>query len=205
METMELPQLARSRAHTPITLLSWYLIAMLATSISAFTYLFALRRVMLQDPAANLEPLTALYWIAGLFAPVIVAVKGVVLGGLLWATLALLDVRASFRHCLSAAWSAEVLLALPQVVFAIAALARGATSHDDLYVPLGLDLFWSPAGAPLAVLSHVVNVTLLAWSTAVWLRLRSDGTGVERPWAVTFATAVATLVVALLPILQLVA
>lgn len=194
----------RTNRTASVPLLPWYFAATLATSASGFAYLFAMRQVMLHDPAANIDALTSLYWIAGVFAPVIVGLKGAILGGLLWATLALLDVPVSFRHCLRTAWSAESLLVLPQFVAAVVALARGATSHADLYVPLGLDLFWSPAGTPLAVLSHMVNAAVLLWSVVIWWRLRSDGTGQERPWAVPFATAIVTLVVVLLPILQLV-
>ena len=141
--------------------------------------------------------------LASTFAPVVVALKGIVLAGMLWASLAVLDVRATFRHCLSAVWSTEVLLTAPQFIYGIAALLKGAQDRGDLFVPLGLDLVWSPADGPLAMLSHAVNICFVLWCVMLWRQLRRHGTGADNPWAVIFATALAGIVIILLPIFQL--
>jgi hypothetical protein len=185
------------------SLLTWYIVATIATAVSGFVYLFALRKVVANDTSSGLDALLALYWMAGLFAPVVIAIKGVVLGLLLWGVLTLMEVRLSLRDAIAATWFAEPLLAMPQLVYALAALARGATAREDLFVPLGLDAFWAPTVVATGVISHVVNIFLIAWACVLVLRLRKSVAREPRPWAVAFAVVLAAVVVVLLPVLQL--
>lgn len=185
----------------PMSLAAWYAVALIATSLSTFAYLLALRRVAAHDSA--LQALVSLYRLTTLFAPVVVAIKGAAFGGVLWAALAVFDVRASYRRCVAAVWSAEFLLAAPQLIYAGVALLRGATTRSDLYVPLGVDLIWTSASGPFSVLSHALNALLAAWMFFVWTRLRADARRAGRPWVAVFAVTLAAAILVALPILQL--
>lgn len=185
-----------------LTTTGWYLVALGATSISTFSYLFVLRRIVAHDPSATLESVEGLYWVAGLVAPIVVALKGAGIATILWGGQTLFNLRISFSRCLAIAWSAEVLLVLPQFVSAVAGWLRGATRRTDIYVPLGLDVFWHPSDLSWSIVSHGISICLLAWAVVVWVRLRADSAG-DRRWPASLTTAIATVVLVLLPVLQL--
>lgn len=185
-----------------LTTTGWYLVALAATSVSTFSYLFVLRRVLMHDPSPELAAVASMQWAGGIAAPVLVAVKGVVIATILWAGQTMFNLRISFVRCLAIAWSAEVFLVLPQLASAMVGLFRGATQRADLYLPLGLDLIWRPTDASWSVVSHTVSICLLAWAVAVWLGLRAHSAG-ERRWPSGLTTAIATVILVLLPVMQL--
>lgn len=193
---------ARPVRHGPRLLLT-YSIAAAATSASGFLYLYAAKRIAANESSAVLESLIALYWTAGAFAPVAIALKGAFLASVVWGMLLLLDVPAAFARCLETIWSAEILLAAPQAIFAVAALLHGAQTQSQLYVPLGIDLFWTPTGVAHILLSHAVNVFLIAWGVLVFARLSALDEAHGRRLRVALASTLASSLVVLLPILQL--
>lgn len=184
-------------------LLRSYGFALAATAASGFLYLHAARQVAANDSASTLDAVITLYGTAGLFAPVAIALKGVFFASVVWGILQLLDVPVAFTRCLESIWSAEFLLAAPQAVFGTAALLRGAETQSQLFVPLGLDLLWTPASLPLAIASHAVNIFLVAWGVTVFRQLASCHEARDRRAAVAVAAVVASALVVLLPILQL--
>jgi hypothetical protein len=196
------PPLSHDRKQEP--LLVWYAAAAISSSASALIFLTALKGIVASDDTAGaLSPLIKLFWLGGLLAPLIVAVKGVVLAMVVWGTATLLNATCTYRACLSAIWKAEFLLVLPQFIAGGAAVARGMETKDDLLVPLGLDLFWSPAGPALATASHVVSLPLALWVGLVWLSVRNGIQNAERTRGIAFGVVVAAVAVVLLPVLQL--
>lgn len=185
-------------------LLVWYAVATIATSASSLAYLVALRGIVANDSSASaLGALTSLFWLGGLFAPVIVAVKGAILAVVIWSCSSLLGATLTYRACLRAMWIAEPLLVLPQFVAGVVAIARGMTSRRDLSVPLGIDLFWIPDQPMLATIAHMVNMPLVLWGGVIWWCLVGRNKTSGNSQSVVLGISIAAIAVVLLPAFQL--
>ncbi len=190
-------------SHYSQRLLLSYSIAVAATSACGFLYLYAAKRIAVNDSASGLDAVVGLYWTAGMLAPIAVVLKGLFLASAIWGILLLLDAPAAFARCLETVWLAELLLAAPQAIFAVAALVRGANAKSQLYVPLGLDLIWAPVDLPQALLTHAVNIFLLAWGIFVFTRLSARDEAYGKRARVALAAALVSALVVILPIVQL--
>lgn len=176
-------------------LLQWYAIGVLATTISTFLYLAAVRNVIATGTASeSLRPAATLLWLNGVGAPLLVLVRGLVIALTAWAVMTLFDEPISYRHCLRAAWKAEVALAAWLGVQGLIALARGAATQPELLVPLGIDLVWTPQAAALAVLSHAVNLFFVGWLAIIWRELRRSSVPAPRGRTVGIAVAAVAVV-----------
>lgn len=182
-----------------------FLGAMVVTSASILAYGHAAGRIHGFDPTPALETVIAFHRVAALAAPAIVAIKGAAVAAIVWAVAIMLDRRINYRACLTAVWTAEPIMMLPTLVAAVAAVVRGATKAQDLAVPLGLDVFWAPSAVPFAILSHSVNIFVLAWAVTVWFLVRRYAALEGRDWRVAFAVAVPACFLILAPVVQFVA
>jgi hypothetical protein len=185
-------------------LLTSFVVATLATSLAAFAFMMALRSVSRHEGGGSLEGLAAIYLIGGLFSPVAVALKGLVLAGLIWGTAMLFDCPVRFRNCVAAAWFAEPILVAPQLAAAANALASGAQHRSELSFPVGLDLFWHPESPVLALLSHSANFAVVAWGVMLFLLLRQSSEAVRgRSWPLGVSVGVCAAILVLYPVIQL--
>ncbi len=185
-------------------LLASYAVATIATSASSLAYLVALRGIVANDSSASAYgALTNLFWLGGLFAPVIVAVKGAILALIIWSCSSLLGATLTYRVCVRAVWLAEPLLVLPQFLAGAVAIARGMSSRHDLFVPLGVDLFWMPDEPMLATIAHMVNMPLLVWCGVIWWCLIGRTQASNNAQGVIFGICIAAIAVVLLPAIQL--
>lgn len=99
-------------------------------------------------------------------APIVAMVKGVVLGGVAWAVLVLVDTTPRFRAVVSAVLYGEVVLACQGVWIGFVLQLRaagGILSRTDLHVPSGLDAFGAPSSPAVGALVQGLSVFHVAW------------------------------------------
>jgi hypothetical protein len=85
---------------------------------------------------------------------------------------------------------------------AIVGYARGLESAQDLVVPVGLDLFWSPVSPVGNVLARAISIFLLLWAFVVYQVLTDETERfARRPLIV--AIVVAMLVIVAIPLIPL--
>lgn len=172
-------------------LLLWYALAVVVTTACTLTLLAAVRQVTATEASSSAAQVAAtLLWIEAVASPVVVVVKGLAVAVTIWAVLTLFGEMTEFRVCLLAAWRAEVVVVLWSGVEGVQTLLRGTGSPADLIVPLGLDLFWTPGSARLALVSHTVNIFFVGWLLMLWATIvRSSG---ARPRDASLVAALGT-------------
>ena len=120
----------------------------------------------LADDSSAAQGVAFAFWLSGALSPLVALVQALLLGAAAWAMLTLGGTLVRFGRLLTVLLAGQVLLSLDNLFIAAVLLVRGiaaVTKPADLWVPQGLDIFFS-VGSPVAQ-AIAGNVTLfhVAW------------------------------------------
>lgn len=109
-------------------------------------------------------------WTLGLLAPVMLVLKAVLLGGIAWAVLVLMNLEATYKAVVSTLLYSEVVLGLQGVWMVCILWLRGSggiSGPEDLVVHTGLDAFVADPTSAWASLGRGVGPFHALWLWAL--------------------------------------
>lgn len=172
----------------------------MATAIVAYVMLHAMQQAAAFDFTGQVEPLLPIARLGVITAPLIVALRALVVTSIAWLVAGALGHRLAFGTIAAGVLTWMPLLEIPALVDALAMLRYPGTPFADVHVALGLDALIHAEGPKLRVLAQTTNLALVAFTALLARHLAHRA--VEGPKAAVPAALAAAITLVLMPLLR---